>query len=296
VTLRDAGVRVGTAVRSAEYPPGATFGPRLLTDYEFVWVLRGSATWTVRPAQNRSAGAATSQLLRPGTLALARAGTVDSYLWDPDQPSTHAYVHFGIDHIAVLGSPEGWPTTRDLSGLPVVAGLCDYLLELAGHESALARARSDQLVALLLDLYVRGPLESQPDRLQPLVAGAASHVRARWESDGPSAVSVRELAEAAHVSSGHLHRLFREAYGVGPARAFELVRLARAAVTLQRSNASLAQVAQLNGFANPYHFSRRFTATYGVPPGRFRADHADDDPLEPVRRQGLLPLSMALTR
>jgi AraC family transcriptional regulator len=42
--------------------------------------------------------------------------------------------------------------------------------------------------------------------------------------------------------------------------AFELLRLARAATLLVRSNLSVAAVAHACGFANPYHFSRRFTA------------------------------------
>ena len=32
----------------AGYPPGATFGPRLLYDFEFIWIIEGSAKvdWT----------------------------------------------------------------------------------------------------------------------------------------------------------------------------------------------------------------------------------------------------------
>src|SRR5436190_7225761 len=29
----------------AVYPPGATFGPRQLEDFEFVWLLQGTAEW-----------------------------------------------------------------------------------------------------------------------------------------------------------------------------------------------------------------------------------------------------------
>ena len=29
----------------AVYPPGATFGPRRLPDFEFVWLLQGTAEW-----------------------------------------------------------------------------------------------------------------------------------------------------------------------------------------------------------------------------------------------------------
>jgi AraC family transcriptional regulator len=74
-----------------------------------------------------------------------------------------------------------------------------------------------------------------------------------------------ELAAAAGVSSGHLFRVFRAEFGCGPARALEVVRLARSAATLQRSKASLAAVAAQHGFANAYHFSRRFSQADRMP-------------------------------
>ncbi|WP_107291932.1 helix-turn-helix domain-containing protein [Streptomyces ambofaciens] len=64
---------------------------------------------------------------------------------------------------------------------------------------------------------------------------------------------------------------FRDAYGCGPARAFELVHLARAALALQRSNLSLAQIAAEYGLSSPYHCSHRFAATYKDTAGRLPA-------------------------
>lgn len=295
MTAGGAAVRVLSLVQVADYPAGAAFGPRRLNEDEFVWVLRGSAVWTVSGGDERiPLGGPVASRLRPGTLALARANTVDSYQWDPDSLSTHAYVHFQIESPGAFGAPSTWPLTRDMSRLPVLSALSDYLLQLAGQEGDRARERSDQLIALLLDLYVRGPLEEQ-HQLPPLIERVREHVRRRWERDGPQIVPVADLAAAASTSTGHLFRIFREEYGCGPARALELIRLARAATALQRSNASLAQIAELNGFASAYHFSRRFAATYGSPPGRFRSHAENEDPLGPVRRQGLLPLSMSLT-
>ena len=278
-------------VRVADYPRGATFGPRTLLDHEFVWMLRGSAVWTVRrPDPDGLALREESHRLWPGTVALARAGTVDSYRWDPDQASTHAYVHFRLS--VPPGTP--WPAVRTLSALPVLDSICGYLLRLAAVESAATRHRSDELVRLLLDVFLAGPLDDPYPRLGPSLAAVVDHVREVWAADGMRIVGVPELATAARVSSGHLFRLFREQYGCGPARAFELVRLARAATSLQRSNATLAEGARQTGFANPYHFSRRFAAGYGSPPGGFRGSRLTPDPLAPVREAGLLPLAHAL--
>ncbi len=279
----------------ADYPAGALFGPRRLYDYEFVWLLRGSATWSTRDVdQSGSPISLETHLLLPSMLALARAGTIDSYHWDDTQLSTHAYVHFRLGEARGLAPESTWPATRSLAGNAVLAALCSYLLELSGQESAAARRRSDQMIGLLLDLFVSGPLEDAQPALHPYVAATQLHARSMWQSDGPRLIAAEELAAAVNVSPGHLFRIFRRAYGCGPARALELVRLARAAVALQRSNASLAEIAHRGGFANAYHFSRRFALTYGRPPGAYRALSFGPDPLEPVRAAGLLSFAAPL--
>lgn len=278
----------------AYYRSGDTFGPRRLSDYEFVWVLRGSVLWTVTdPAPSDGVAVERRTLLTPGTLALGRSGAVDSFAWDPSRASTHAYVHLSVPDLGHLPTERDWPDTRSLVGSPILAALCDYLLELAGQQSAWARRRSDELIALLLDLFVTGPLEQPEQGLPEHVAEIVDHVRRVWSVDGLRAVEVVELAAAAHLSAGHVFRLFRRHYGCGPARAFELVRLSRAAVSLQRSNATLAEIADVTGFANPYHFSRRFALSYGLPPGAYRKLTPNPDALEPVRRHHLLPLAHA---
>lgn len=200
----------------ADYPPAATFGPRLMRDYEFVWLLRGSAVWSVGDDDH---------LLRPGTLALARPGMVDCYHWDPEKPSTHAYVHFGLSGVGHL--PEEWPAVRSLSALPVLDGICRYLLQLAGDPSAASAARRDQLLELMTDIFVAGPVPRSEPGLPPIMITIAGRVRADWDRQGIRPLSVDTLADVAGISAGHLHRLFREHVGHGPRRALELIRLAR---------------------------------------------------------------------
>jgi AraC family transcriptional regulator len=104
-------------------------------------------------------------------------------------------------------------------------------------------------------------------------------------------LSLRELAGGACLSAGYLSRLFRRSYGIGPVAAFELLRLARAATLLVRSNLSVAEIAHDCGFANPYHVSRRFHVVYGQPPGRYRRATTRPRPTEPLARAGLLALN-----
>ena len=289
-------VQTSTDVQLADYPAGATFGPRRLHDYEFVWLLKGSARWTVVcPATEPGDLSArqTARLLRPGQLALSRAGTIDSYHWDPEVDSSHAYVHFGL-RTAALGDERDWPSVRSLTAWPVLAGICSYLLDLATEPTPAARRRIEHLVGVLLDVFVTGPLVENEEALPAQLAPMVALVRDTWRRDGVRIVATEELAEAGAVSTGHLFRLFRQHYGCGPAHALELIRLSRAATALQRSNATISDIAHRTGFANPYHFSRRFAAVYQMPPGAFRKQPDPGDPYEYVRWAGLLPIARAL--
>lgn len=265
----------------ADYDPGAVFGPRALADFEFVWMVHGSADWIVdgRPIH-----------LRPGTLSLASPSSTDAYRWDPERPVRHAYVHFVLLDQPATEVVRGWPRTRSVAETPVLGSLCDYLIALGSSGDMAAGRRTNAVLALLLDIFLAGPLPALTQALPPVVVAAAEHVRRDWSRSGMRIIEVGELAEAAHVSSGHLFRLFRELGPNGPTRALELVRLSRAAVALQRSNASLSEIAARCGFANAYHFSRRFSRSYGMPPGRFRAAERMLDPMLPVQEAGLLPL------
>lgn len=290
-------VSVGGAgvVQVVDYQPGSSFGPRELGDFEFLWLLQGSAVWTVHQGcATRAARPDRPVTLLPGTLLLAPAGAVDSFHWDSDVVSRHAWAHFRVDDPGPLPSASGWPVVRDLAGAPALSGLCRYLEDLGAQHTSAAHERSDQLLGLLLDLFVRGPFEEPPAPVPPSVTAAVEAVRRIWSTEGVRLVEVDELAAAASVSVGHLFRVFRQHYGCGPARVLELVRLSRAAVLLQRSNASLAEVAAATGFANAYHLSRRFRGVYLVPPGAYRRRHGGADPLAPLREAGLLALAHVL--
>jgi AraC family transcriptional regulator len=282
-------------VQVAQYPPAASFGPRLLSEYEFVWLLDGSAVWTaLSPGRDAGAPPDLHASLQPNMLLLAPNGVIDSYHWDDRVPSRHAWAHFRIEDPGRLGPAADWPLTRNMASSPILVGICSYLLDLAASDTSESQMRTQELLGVLLELFVNGPLDGPSPLGTEHIQTAVAAVRGIWQRDRVRIIEVDELAAAAGVSSGHLFRVFRAEYGCGPSRALELVRLARAAVALQRSNASLGEIAGMCGFANPYHFSRRFTAAYGLPPGAFRRRDLAADPLAPLRTAGLLRVGHAL--
>jgi AraC family transcriptional regulator len=268
----------------AVYPPGATFGPRRLPDFEFVWLLQGTAEWRYEQG---------SIALGTNSLLLGRPGMRDSFVWDRARPTRHAYLHFRLDgRLPELPDPALWPLVRRLPDDDPLRPLLRYLLRVGEDRS------TGEVLGLVLTLFVRGPLPDPDDeRLPAPLEGLLEHVRRAWSPPAPTRpLPLQELASAACVSPGYLSRVFRQHYGIGPVAAVELLRLARAATLLTRSNLSVAAVAGHCGFANPYHFSRRFHRAYGHPPARYRRAPTRQEPTEPLARVGLLPLADRIWR
>lgn len=284
-------ISVNSLIQIADYAPGATYGPRRLPNFELLWILHGSALWRTDVYDDAGVRQTTVEHeLRPGTVALAQRGNQDAYIWDCDRGSRHAYVHFQIEDFGDLGDPPSWPWVRSMSDPGLLGELCSYLLDMPTP----VRGLSDRLVATMLEVFVSAPDGPSRAEMPDAVRRLADHVATVWTRSGLRIVSVPELAAAANLSAGHLHRLFRERYGCGPAYALDLIRLARAATALLRTNATIGEIASDCGYSNPYHFSRRFTLAYGDPPGTFRRRRQLSDPLAPVREAGLLPLARRL--
>lgn len=281
---------MNSLVQIADYAPAATYGPRWLPNFELLWILHGSALWRTEVYDAGVLQTTVEYELRPGTVALAKRGNRDSYIWDCDHRSRHAYVHFQIEDFGELGDPSNWPWVRSMSDPGLLEELCSYVLDLPTP----ARGHSDRLVTTMLEVFVSAPVGSPAAGMPDPVRRLIDHVATVWAMSGPRIVPVQELAAAANLSAGHLHRLFRERYGCGPAYALDLIRLARAATALQRTNATIGEIASDCGYSNPYHFSRRFSLAYGDPPGTFRRRRQLSDPLAPVREAGLLPIGRRL--
>ncbi|MGH3146065.1 MAG: helix-turn-helix domain-containing protein [Rubrobacter sp.] len=246
----------------ATYPAGATFGPRAMRDFEFVWVIEGDTEYgrdgVTVPAP-------------PGSVLLCRPGGTDFFRWDPDRRTRHGYFHFGIQALpSGWPPPESWPLVR-----PPVEG--DVLRPLFRHLLTWAD-RGDPLLihttmAHMLTSFVTGeiagrdvPRETMPEAVER----AWKHIHDRMEEDPSASITLGDLADAACVSPEHLCRLFKRSTARSPVETVRLARLDRAAVLLARSNYSVAEIAGVCGFSSPFHFSRRFKDAFGESPRNLR--------------------------
>lgn len=263
MTLDRVAVRMSGLHGTATYPPGSRLAVRRLRDYEFVWILEGDVVWH-RPGEDRS--------VRPGTILLATPASADGYTWDPHHRTRHAYFHFTLhdpDHQVV---PADLPDARTDPDA-ILRPLFRHVVGLLADNEPTSRSLAEDLARSLLAVFagpVRAPTARPP--LPPPVARALAHVASKWESGRLEPVSMAELARHADVSPAHLSRQFAARFGQPPIRALRLLRMGRAADLLAGTDLAVTELADLCGFADPFHFSRPFTNVVGTAPTHWRDD------------------------
>lgn len=259
----------------AVYPAGTSFGPRTLLDWEFVWIVEGEAVWTVDGVEHPAP---------PGTVTLARPGMVDGYRWDPRRESRHGYVHFTCDPAGTgCPPPAGWPLLRRCGPDSVVPPLLKSCIRALDAQGPAWRELAEGALRQALLAFVAGGGEVAGDEAPTPptpVARALARLRDAWDgSEAWTPLSITALARAAGVTREHLARAFQRHFAISPRAAQLALRLDRAANLLARTDLPVHEVARLAGFADQFHFSRRFSGAYGASPRAFRKRIASGAPL-----------------
>lgn len=85
-----------------------------------------------------------------------------------------------------------------------------------------------------------------------------------------SAPSVKQVADAIHISPSHLRRLFWQGRRTSPKAQFQRIRLERAKELMGRSTGTLEEIARLCGYASASHLCREHKAAYNFTPTTWR--------------------------
>ena len=86
-------------------------------------------------------------------------------------------------------------------------------------------------------------------------------------------LSLERLAEVAHLSPYHFHRIFRATVGEGVAEYIRRARLEAAAIALRATSHPVTEVALTAGYGSHEAFTRAFQRQFGVSPSEFRNGH-----------------------
>ncbi len=268
-------------------PPGGVLGPRVLSDFELVYVIDGEITYS-------SGG--TTYTVPSGGCILGRPGTHETYQWDPQIPTRHAYFHFGIEcYPSDWPPPEEWPRIcASLSS--VCVNLFRHILQHIYEHDNWPMIRPEptdcRLVEGLMDIFIEDKHTEMAsfDRERPEPVQRALVLMRRVVEENPlHALSLAEVAAHAHVTEKHLCRLFTRSLGHSPMQTLTLLKLQSSRSLLMRTNLRIKEVAVRCGFENPFYFSRRFSQAFGCSPTAFRDQLCSGKPF-PVKNA--LPLDL----
>jgi AraC-like DNA-binding protein len=101
-------------------------------------------------------------------------------------------------------------------------------------------------------------------------------VRDRIDREYAQPLDVEALARGVNMSSGHLSRRFRAAYGESPYSYLMTRRIERAMALLRRGDLSVTEVCFSVGCSSLGTFSTRFAELVGVPPSVYRREQAHE--------------------
>lgn len=222
--------------------------------------------------------------VQPGTVSVHPAG--QPVVWHFDTPLSYVVISLAPEllHEVAHATPGIAPEDFELlagerendSTIANVAGLLSHELVTAQPGNALyAQSLARILAVHLLRHYTA---EAQPivadsrkehARVPPQVAKAMEYIHTHFAED----VWLEEVSRAAHCSSFHISRLFRQATGMTVSQYLIRVRVEHAHRLLSAGagDRSLANVAHAAGFSDQSHLTRHMKRLMGVTPGRVRA-------------------------
>ena len=117
-------------------------------------------------------------------------------------------------------------------------------------------------------------MASKPAPTQLRDLARLRRVRDRIDREYAKPLNVDELARGVHMSSGHLSREFKRAFGESPYSYLMTRRVERAMALLRRGDIDVTAACFTVGCASLGTFSTRFTELVGVPPSVYKREAA----------------------
>jgi AraC-like DNA-binding protein len=90
------------------------------------------------------------------------------------------------------------------------------------------------------------------------------------ENNYKEQIRLKELSEIAHLSSRQFLRVFKDNYGISPAKYIIQLKLEHARRLMFDSSINISEIAFLSGFSDTNYFSRQFKNKFNLSPKAFR--------------------------
>ncbi|GAA3829615.1 helix-turn-helix transcriptional regulator [Streptomyces chiangmaiensis] len=256
--------RLGQVVLAGEVEDDEPIMPsslRIMDQYVLTVLLAGEGGY--RDAEGRD------ERLLPGAHTIVPPGVPHWYGTDPGERWTELFVVFAGPLFDAAAGPMGLSVAGPRYPRPVPP--IEALRGVLRTPPRSQRAAEHQLLALadwLLDAADGGQARSGAGcDYSPEVAHAVS----RLSDDLTRSVELRAVAAESGLTYDTFRRRFTAEVGQTPSAFRSARRLQTAATLLRHTDMTHREIARTLGFADEFHFSRRFRAHFGMPPRKYRA-------------------------
>lgn len=200
-------------------------------------------------------------VVRADRAAVLSAGQAHGFHATPDSAFLVLDVSAGADSGALwaaAGEAPFFAVEDCLRGFCAVVAQDDKILECAGIRVEVAGTMIVEALGRAAGL--------QPVRIAQPLARAVAFV----DTHCGDPLTVSAIARAAGVSESRLHALFETQFGQSPMRYVAARRMARAALLLEETDLSVAEIAFRTGYGDQTAFTRAFRRATGTTPAAHR--------------------------
>ena len=235
------------------------------TNWEFYAVIRGHCAPTLRDGEKPVLQEKTLWVFAPEC----------SHAWIDDRRNKYHRIsmHFGsvpypLDEIV---RKQGWLEKKladdDVVRLEQIAAEVEphYL-----HPHQLSTLHFEGRLMDLSLLALAGNESAQLSALPDLANFKVESALTWYSVNLARSPSVKEVADAVHVSTSHLRRLFWQVRRTAPKTAFQRIRLEKAQELMSRTALTLEDVAHHCGYNSSSHFCREYRGFYNFTPTHWR--------------------------
>lgn len=194
---------------------------------------------------------------------------VRQYYGNPERTWNHSWIHCEGGFVAAAVRDAGLAVNRGLH-LADPSLMEKNLLELHG-ELAGYNPSDTAILKDLFRVFVHRLVRAAAGPVAPPVPERFTELKRHMETHFNQRVTLNELAGRVHLSVPHFCSEFKRHFGVPPIEFLIRLRMHVAAHHLGNLNHSISEVAEMVGYADLFHFSKRFKKWYGVSPRAMRA-------------------------